>query len=138
VTWSWLYRRAVLWGLATGAGAGAGFGAFAGAGYFRTVGGAATGALGGAVFAIPVALIPSVVGAAAVTGATYRREDFRWSLGVAFATVAAVINAGWLLGIALWSDGTGVLALLATDAGALPVLWWGWRSITRSAARTPV
>jgi hypothetical protein len=133
VSWTWLYRRCVLWGLATGAGAGAGFGALVGAGYFETVGGAAVGALTGAVFAIPIALIPSLLGAAVVAEAIYRRQDLRRSLGVGFAAVAAVVNAAWLIGIALWGDAAGAAYLLAGDAGALPMLWWGWASITRTA-----
>lgn len=135
VSWSWLYRRCALWGLAVGAGAGAGFGAFLGTGYFETVGGAATGALTGAVFAIPVALIPALLGAVIVTDAMERRDDFRRSLGIAFAATAVIINGALLLSVALWGDAEGVFVVLAGNAGALPVLWGAWASITKGYAR---
>ena len=135
VSSSWLYVRCVLWGLATGAGAGAGLGAFLLGDYLGTVGGVASGALTGAVVGTLVALVPALIGAGIVTGAMHGSDDFTRSLGVTFAAVAAVINAACLVGIAGWGDGEGLLALLAADAGALPVLWWGWTSISKAAAR---
>ena len=135
VTWRWLYLRCVLWGLATGAGGGAAFGLLGGADYFGTADGAAVGALTGAVYGVVVALIPSLLGAAIVTDAMGGRQDFRPALGIAFAIVAAGLDLCFLAGIALWSDGGGLLYLLVTNVGALPVLWWGWTSISKASAR---
>jgi hypothetical protein len=133
VSWSWLYLRCVLWGLAVGVGAGVGVGVPLGVAYFGTVGGAGSGALIGAVYAIPIALLPALLGAAVVASVTEGRDDFRRSLGIAFAVTAGVVNVALLLAIALWGDAVAVLVLLAGDAGALPMLWWTWASISRAA-----
>lgn len=137
-SFSWIYWRCLLWGLLTGAGAGAGFGALlAGTSYLGPASafpGALAGALWGALFAI----IPTLLIGVAVAQFLYERhseatavEDVRRDIGAAFAAVAILINAVALVGIVLTGGPLGVLLLLAGDLGAIPVLWWARASMTK-------
>ena len=130
--WGWLFRRLVLWGVATGAGAGAAFAAFITIGSYLGPGAALPLALYGAVIGAIVALIPSLLGATIVTDAVRTRDDEGRVLATCFAIVAGVINAGLLVAILAYGDAYGLLVLLAGNAGGLPMLWWGHRRITRA------
>ena len=128
--WSWLFRRLVLWGLATGAGAGAAVAALITVGLWG-VGALAVGLYGAVVGAI-VALIPTLLGATVVTDAVRTRDDESRVLATSFAVVAGAINAGSVVAVVTYGDAYGLLLLLAGDAGGLPMLWWGHRRITRA------
>lgn len=140
-TWSsaWLYRECVVVGLATGAAAGAATGTFEGA-QFGVV---AVGLIGG-ILGTLVALVPSLLGACAVTEVIRRRhpvaastDDVRRDLDIVFATVAVAINAASLVAIVAYSDPGGLLFLAVGNAGALPVLWLGRASIVKAWAGAP-
>lgn len=131
-SWSWIYWWCVLWGLATGAGAGAGVGALVGGtSYLGIASGAVAGASYGAIFAV----IPSLLVGAGVAQYLWERQstetDVRRDIGRVFAAVVIVINAAALVAILVTWTPYAVLALLAGDAGGLPVLWWGRSSMTK-------
>jgi hypothetical protein len=135
-SWAWIYWRCVLWGLATGAGAGAGFGALAAGTSYLGAASAFPGALAGAFYGAIFALIPTLLAGAAVAQFLWERQP-NVNIGTVFAVVAVVINAAALIGIVLAGDAYGLLLLLACDAGGLPMLWWARASMTKRLTGTP-
>ena len=135
-SWSWIYWRCVAWGLATGAGAGAGFGALVSGTSYLGPASAFPGALAGAFYGAIFALIPTLLVGAAVAQFLWERQS-NANIGIAFAVVAGVINAAALIGIVLVGDAYGVLLLLAGDLGAIPMLWWGRSSMAKRWVREP-
>ncbi len=132
-SWAWFYCRCVLWGLATGAGAGAGFGALISGTSYLGPASAFPGAIAGAFYGGIFAIIPSLLAAAVVAQVLYERG----SVGAIFSTVAVVINAAALIAIAAFREPEGLLLLLAADMGGVPVLWLARASITRAMADAP-
>lgn len=129
-SWAWIYWRCVLWGLATGAGAGAGFGALVAGTSYLGPASAFPGALAGAFYGAIFALIPTLLVGGAVAQFLWERQSAA-NIGTAFAVVAGVINATALVAIVVTWTPYAVLALLAGDAGGLPILWWARSSMTK-------
>ena len=129
-SWAWLYRRCVLWGIATGAGAGAGFGALVSGTSYLGPGSAFAGAIAGAFYGAIFAVIPSLLAG----GVVAQILDERGNVRAVFTTVALVINAAVLIAIIAFGDLYGVLLLLGADLGGVPVLCRAGASITKGWA----
>jgi hypothetical protein len=139
-SWAWIYWRCVPWGLATGAGAGAGFGALVAGTSYLGPASAFPGALAGAFYGAIFAVIPTLLAGGAVAQFLWERQskaDVRRDIGTVFGAVAFVINAAAVVAIALSWNPYAVLALLAGDAGGLPMLWWGRSSMVKAWVREP-
>lgn len=138
-----VYLRCLGWGIATGAATGAvvGFIYGLGAGGASWLGLSMVGALYGIVLGALISVLPSVLGAAVVTGVIAWRHPsspgaVQRDLGLIFAVLVGVLDAGLLLAIAFGGNGlssvTSSLPLIVPgNVSVALMLWWARASIGR-------
>lgn len=142
-----VYLRCLGWGIATGAATGALTGAVVGFIYGLGDGGAAwlglsmIGALYGIVVGALVSVLPTLLGAAVVTGVIAWRhpsstEAVQRDLGLIFAVLVGVLDAGLLLAILFGGNGLSSVInslplIMPGNISVALMLWWARASIGR-------